>query len=99
MRPVSGFSPLAVKETVHHMMLVGCSAPVSLPPARDNLWNCGGSLGKHTLSAFCAKSYNLPSQIHDLFSIESSFKFFTGLWLTLILATRAGKNFQTCKDS
>jgi hypothetical protein len=49
---VSGFSPLAVKETVHHMMLVGCSAPVSLPPARDNLWNCGGSLGKHTLSAF-----------------------------------------------
>jgi len=36
------------------MMLVGCSAPVSLPPARDNLWNCGGSLGKHTLFAFFA---------------------------------------------
>ncbi len=56
---MSGFSPLAVKETVHHMMLVGCSAPVSLPPARDNLWNCGGSLGKHTLSPYSHPLFEL----------------------------------------
>ena len=46
----AGFSPLAVKETVHHMMLVGCSAGVHLPPGRDNLWNCGGSLGTSTVT-------------------------------------------------
>ena len=39
---ITGFSPLASSHTVHHLMVIGCDAPVS--GVETNLWNCGGSL-------------------------------------------------------
>ena len=39
---ITGFSPLASQHTVHHLMVIGCTAPVS--GVETNLWNCGGSL-------------------------------------------------------
>lgn len=39
---ITGFTPLASKHTVHHLMVIGCEAPVS--GVEMNLWNCGGSL-------------------------------------------------------
>ena len=39
---ITGISPLASRHTVHHLMVIGCSAPVS--GLETNLWNCGGSL-------------------------------------------------------
>ena len=39
---ITGFAPLASQHTVHHLMVIGCAAPVS--GVETNLWNCGGSL-------------------------------------------------------
>ena len=46
---ITGFTPLASTSTVHHMMLIGCEAPVS--GLKTNLWNCGGSLSEPSLES------------------------------------------------
>lgn len=56
---VSMIEPLANMETVHHMLVVGCSNPVHGGHSNGkNLWNCGGSLGEEGLaySSPCRKS-------------------------------------------
>ena len=46
---ITGFTPVASSSTVHHLMLIGCEAPVS--GLRTNLWNCGGSLSEPGLES------------------------------------------------
>ena len=42
-----GFQPEADMSRVHHMMLVGCDAPVDMSLVdNNNVWNCGGSLSE-----------------------------------------------------
>jgi len=46
---ITAFTPLASRDTVHHLMVIGCSSPVS--GLATNLWNCGGSLGEAGLES------------------------------------------------
>ena len=39
---ITGFTPTASRETVHHLMVIGCEYPVT--NMEINLWNCGGTL-------------------------------------------------------
>jgi len=41
---ITGFTPTASKDTVHHLMVIGCEYPVS--SVDMNLWNCGGTLSE-----------------------------------------------------
>ena len=45
---IIGFEPQVSMDTVHHLMVVGCSTNV-LGSTRHNLWNCGGTLGENSL--------------------------------------------------
>ena len=44
---ITGFTPLAYKHTVHHLMVIGCDKTVT--EVNVNLWNCGGSLSEAQL--------------------------------------------------
>ena len=46
---ITGWRPLASRDTVHHMMVIGCEAPVT--GVETNLWNCGGSLAEAGLES------------------------------------------------
>ena len=46
---ITGWRPLASRDTVHHMMVIGCEAPVT--GLEVNLWNCGGSLAEAGLES------------------------------------------------
>ena len=46
---ITGWRPLASRHTVHHMMVIGCEAPVT--GVEVNLWNCGGSLAEAGLES------------------------------------------------
>ena len=39
---ITGFTPTASRDTVHHLMVIGCEYPVT--SMEMNLWNCGGTL-------------------------------------------------------
>ena len=41
---ITGFAPTASRDTVHHLMVIGCEYPVS--GVDKNLWNCGGTLSE-----------------------------------------------------
>ena len=59
---ITSFLPRASKDTVHHLMVVGCPSPVT---SSRNLWNCGGSLGEDGLDypgSTCPGS--ATSQVH-----------------------------------
>ena len=47
---ITGWRPLASRDTVHHMMVIGCEAPVATG-LEVNLWNCGGSLAEAGLES------------------------------------------------
>ena len=67
---VTGIQPMANMDTVHHLLVVGCSNPVHGGHSNGkNLWNCGGSLGEEGLafSNPCRKSKQVenPCSIHS----------------------------------
>ncbi len=64
-----GFEPEAEKSRVHHMMLVGCDAPVDMTLVdNNNVWNCGGSLSepgqnyrRYHLTNFFVSKFQIPN--------------------------------------
>ena len=46
---ITGFTPVASSSTVHHLMVIGCEAPVT--GVETNLWNCGGTLSEPGLES------------------------------------------------
>ena len=67
---ITGFTPVASSSTVHHLMLIGCEAPVS--GLETNLWNCGGSLSEPGLESpgtTCPGS--AASQVLYMWSLEA----------------------------
>ena len=70
---ITGFTPVASSKTVHHLMLIGCDAPVT--ELQTNLWNCGGSLSEPGLESpgtTCPGS--AASQVATIFKLQDWLK-------------------------